>query len=53
MNLHEIIYSNEYKSDFPVKDIKIDNISTSPDNIDAKTLFVIIKSINFDVNKII
>ena len=53
MNLYEIIYSNEYKSNFPVKNLEIENISTSPENIDAKTLFVIIKSINFDVNKII
>lgn len=53
MNLYEIIYSNEYKSDTVVKNLEIDNISTSSESIGAKTLFVVIKGINFDANKII
>ena len=53
MNLFKIIYGNEYISDKAVKNIEISSISTLPDKIDSKTLFVVIKSINFDVNKII
>ncbi len=53
MNLYEIIYGNEYTSDRAIKNIEISSISTSPDNIDSKTLFVFIKSINFDITKII
>lgn len=53
MNLYEIIYGNEYTSEHPIKNIEISSISTSPNDIDSKTLFVIIKSINFNVNKII
>ena len=53
MNLYEIIYDGEYTASQKIDNIEITSISTSQNNIDSKTLFVIIKSINFDVNKII
>lgn len=53
MNLCEIIYTNEYTCDRPIKNSEIEKVTTSSENINDKTLFVVIQSINFDVNKII
>ena len=53
MKLSDIIYNGEYKSNFPLEDIDINSITTSVADIQNDTLFVVIKSINFDVSKII
>lgn len=53
MILEDIIYNEEFSSENEVGKTEICNISTNVDGITEKTLFVIIKSIKFDVNKII
>ena len=53
MKLCHLIYNTEYSCEMPVEDIEIDSIATHADDIGERTLFVIIKSIKFDVNKII
>lgn len=52
MKLEELIYQNEYSTSYKITDIEINNITTSPQKITDKTLFVVIKSIRFDINKI-
>lgn len=53
MRLSELLYKEEYKSEVKIEDIAICNITTEVDNINTGTLFVFIRSINFDVSKII
>ena len=53
MKLHELIYDNEYISNKSIDEIEIENITTSKSEINKNTLFVLNKSINFDIKKII
>lgn len=53
MKLCHLIYNEEFSCKSCVSDIEIDSIATWADDIRPRTLFVIIKSIKFDVNKII
>ena len=53
MNLKSIIFEEEFSSETSINDIEIDKITTHPDDISNKTLFVFVKSIKFDVNQII
>lgn len=53
MKLDDLIYRDEYKSRSYVGNINIMKISTSAEEIDRETLFVVIKSIKFDVRQII
>ena len=53
MNLERIIYNEEFSTENDIKNLEIYDISTNVDRITDKTLFVIIRSIKFDVNKII
>lgn len=53
MKLSDLLYKDEYKSDVEIEDISICNIATDVSNINDETLFVFIRSINFDVSKII
>ena len=53
MKLDDLIYRDEYKSHSYVGNINIMKISTSAEEIDRETLFVVIKSIKFDVRQII
>ena len=53
MKLGEIIYENEYSCDKSVQNLDVLRISTSTDTIDSETVFVVIRSIKFDVTKII
>ena len=53
MRLNEILYENEYTCNRDVKDLELKSITTNPNNINSNTLFILLKSINFDVNKIL
>ncbi len=53
MKLERLIYNQEFSCDKDIKEIEINDIATHADDIGEHTLFVIIKSIKFDVNKII
>lgn len=53
MNLSKLIYDGEYTSDREIQNIEIDEITTSVSEITPKSLFVVIRSIKFDVTKII
>lgn len=53
MKLEQIIYEEKFYSETSIEGIEIDNITTHADDITERTLFVMIKSIKFDVNKII
>ena len=53
MKLENLIFTGEYNSVKNVNNIEIKNVSTSPKNINSGTLFVFIKSIKFDITKII
>lgn len=52
--LNDLIYESEYEcTGFDLKNTKIENVTSKPDAISENTLFVLIKSISFDINKII
>lgn len=53
MKLEELIYKDEFLSDTDISDIEILNVSTNVNEINSGTLFVVIRSIKFDINKII
>ncbi len=53
MKLGHLIFNEEYFCEKSIENIEIDNVTTHVDDISQRTLFVIIKSIKFDVNKII
>lgn len=53
MKLSDIIYNEEYESSEKIDDIVIESVTTNLSEITPNTLFVIIRSIKFDVNKII
>lgn len=53
MKLNKVLYNNEYNCSAYVGDIEFTSISTSVNDIDSSTLFIVLKSINFDVSKII
>lgn len=53
MKLKHLIYNEEFSYEKNIENTEIHNIATKADDITCGTLFVIIKSIKFDVNKII
>ena len=53
MKLSDIIYKEEYSSERQIENIEINSITCALADIQNDTLFVIIRSINFDVSKII
>lgn len=53
MKLFELIKSDEYTFDKNTENVEIDNVTTALNKIGSSTLFVLIKSISFDVNGII
>lgn len=53
MKLEELIYRDEFLSETDISDIEISNVSTNVDEINSATFFVVIRSIKFDINKII
>ena len=53
MKLEEILSDDVYTCNREISDIEIDGITTSAQKIKSNTLFVVIRSINFDVGKII
>ncbi len=53
MQLNELIYQDEYISENKIDNIEINHISVTKEDITSGTLFVLQKSIKFDINKII
>ena len=53
MKLLDLMKSIEYSCNKDISDIQVENITTSQKKISSNTLFVIIKSISFDINKIV
>lgn len=53
MKLFELINKEEYSVDKDTENVEIDSITTTPSKIGPQTLFVLLKSISFDVNKIL
>lgn len=53
MKLSSLIFNDEYNSLYNANNIEIENVTTSLQNINSGTLFVFIKSIKFDITKII
>ncbi len=53
MKLCDLLYEDEYQSTLPLPDIEINKISTSKDDIIEGSLFILTKSINFDISKIL
>ena len=53
MKLLELVNSIEYSCDKEIDNIHVEDITTSPKKISSGTLFVIIRSISFDINKIV
>lgn len=53
MNICDVLYLNEYQSESDVEKLNFKTVTTNPNSIDENALFILIKSINFDVNKIL
>ncbi len=53
MKLCELIFKDEYNSLSDITDIEIKNVTTSLNKINSNTLFIFLKSIKFDIRKII
>lgn len=53
MKLSDLLYKDEYQSTYSIESIYVNSIATKIDDIKKDTLFIFIRSINFDVSKII
>ena len=53
MRLSEILFRGEFSSDYSTEKTEIEKIETDQTKIDSSTLFVFIRSINFDIKSII
>ena len=53
MKLCELIFEKEYNTLSDISDTEIKTVTSSLNKIDSNTLFVFIKSIKFDITKII
>ena len=53
MYIKDILYGIKYECDAEVGEIDIDNVTSDKNKIGARTLFVLVKGINFDTDTII
>ena len=53
MYIKDILYGIKYECDAKVGEIDIDNVTSDKNKIGARTLFVLVKGINFDTDTII
>ena len=53
MRLSEILFKGEFSSEYSTETTEIEKIETDQNKIDSSTLFVFIRSINFDIKSII
>ncbi len=52
MQLNEILYAGEYYPEICIDGITVESIATKVENIRERTLFVILRSLSFDVNNL-